>query len=127
MIPVVVVLTVALIGAFLGGFFGRSNYADNAVAVVPSVAVVSGIQNGALINSNGTIDNPDAAVYGYLAMADVNNGSLISLSNPSGKTLKSETQFLSYSSNSTSSILEAIAFKFNVPLQALQSIANAGN
>lgn len=128
LIPIAVVLLVAFIGALSGGFFIGRNNSGNTIAAIPSVDVVYGIQNGAIINSNGTIDNPNVSIYGYLALADVSNGSLIGFSNPSGRTLKSEAQFLNYSSSqSTSSILEAIAFKFNVPIQALQNLTNGGN
>ncbi len=129
LIPIVVVLLVAFIGALSGGFFSeRKSNNDSTIIAAPSVNVISGIQNGAIINSSAAIDNPDASVYGHLALADVSNSSLVGFSNPSGKILKSEAQFLNYSSNqSTSSILEAIAFKFNVPIQALQNLTGVGN
>lgn len=117
-----------LIGALSGGFFVSNNNAPAANTPSPDLAAAtaSGIESGAVINNNASISSAGASTYGYLALADLSNGSLISLSSPSGKTFAAEATANYAAGASTSSILQAIAFKFNVPLRALQSLASNG-
>ncbi|MCL5006998.1 MAG: hypothetical protein M1153_02570 [Patescibacteria group bacterium] len=124
LIPLAAVVLTVLAGVvFSKGQLGGTASQPFLSNPVSAEVAMSETQSNALVNSNNTLSSPLYA-YGGLVLADVSSGSLVGSSNPSGKTIKPEDVFPSYNLVSTSSILQTIAFKFNVPLSALQGIIN---
>ena len=85
------------------------------------------IENGALVNANGALNSP-LDPYAYLALANIDGGSLVNFSSPSGRAIKVGDAFSGGSSanSGTSAILQAIAYRFNIPVSMLRSLQSQG-
>jgi hypothetical protein len=99
-----------------------------AVAAQPAIApVVADIENGALVNANGALNSP-LDPYSYLALANIDGGSLVNFSNPSGRAIHMGAGFNAGASSGsgTNSILQAIAYRFNIPVSMLRNLQSQG-
>ncbi|MDE2100000.1 MAG: hypothetical protein KGL39_22290 [Patescibacteria group bacterium] len=119
----------ALFLAAAGGLAAQPAVKPASAAAQPaSTPIVADIENGALVNVNGSLNSP-LDPYSYLALANIDGGSLVNFSNPSGKAIHIGAGFNAGSSSGsgTNSILQAIAYRFNIPVSMLRNLQNQKN
>ena len=119
----------ALFLAVAGGLVARPVVKPASAAIQPvATPIMADIENGALVNVNGSLNSPFAP-YSYLALANIDGGSLVNFSNPSGRAIHIGAGFNAGSSSGSgaNSILQAIAYRFNIPVSMLRNLQSQKN